>query len=292
MQPKTIRALFFDSFTQWNDDNAPRLGAALSFYTILSLSPLVIFVVAIASLVFSRASAQTLLLSEVQSLVGDSGRDTVAIMLANGPKHTHGALSALIGFATLLFGASGVFGELRSALNMIWKVKPKASSNVTLIVKERLFSFGMVVSVGFILLVSLLASTALAAVTKFFGGLLPFPPAALEVLNFVVSFAGVTVLFALIFKYVPETRVSWQEVRTGAIFTAFLFTLGKMLLAFYLGRMSPGSPYGAAGSLVVVVIWVYYSAQIFYFGAELTHVYALMTRRNLPGNGRRSGVAA
>ena len=160
-------------------------------------------------------------------------------------------------------------------LNMIWKATPRPGSSLMAMVRARLFSFGMVISVGFVLLVSLVASTGLAIITKFFSGLLPFPGIFWELLNFVVSFAGVTLLFGLILKYVPETKVEWKDVRVGAIFTALLFTLGKLMLALYLGRASPGSPYGAAGSLVVVVIWVYYSAQIFYFGAELTHVYAL-----------------
>jgi membrane protein len=291
MNFKTIRSLFTESFSRWNDDNAQRLGAALAFYTVLSMSPLVIFVIAIVSLVFSRSSAQGLLLAQVQSLVGTSGRDAVALMLANGQHHATGLFSSLLGFVTLIFGASGVFGELRAALNKIWRVTPQATSSLTTLARERLFSFGMVISVGFVLLVSLVASTALAAVTKFFSGVLPLPAAFWVIVNFVVSFAAVTVLFGLILKYVPETKVEWSDVRVGALFTALLFTIGKLLLAFYLGRMSPGSPYGAAGSLVVVVIWVYYSAQIFYFGAELTHVYAL-SRPQVKGSGYQADVAA
>jgi membrane protein len=289
---KTVRRLFSESFTKWGDDDAPSLGAALAFYTILSMSPLVIFVVAIVSLVFSRSSAQSLLMAQVQSLIGTSGRDAIAMMLANGQHHWHGVFSSLLGFVTLIFGASGVFGELRSALNKIWKAKPRAASSLMILARERLFSFGMVVSVGFVLLVSLIASTGLAAMTKYFSGVLPFPAIFWETLNFLVSFAGVTVLFALILKYVPETNIAWEDVRLGAVFTALLFVLGKMMLALYLGRASPGSPYGAAGSVVVVVIWVYYSAQIFYFGAELTHVYAMFRRNAAQGEDYQSGVAA
>jgi membrane protein len=289
---KTVRHLFSESFTKWSDDDAPSLGAALAFYTILSMSPLVIFVVAIVSLVFSRSSAQALLMAQVQSLIGASGRDAIAMMLANGHRHWHGLFSSSLGFLTLIFGASGVFGELRSALNKIWKAKPRAASSLMILARGRLFSFGMVVSVGFVLLVSLIASTGLAAMTKYFSGVLPFPAIFWEALNFLVSFAGVTVLFALILKYVPETKIAWEDVRLGAVFTALLFVLGKMLLALYLGRASPGSPYGAAGSVVVVVIWVYYSAQIFYFGAELTHVYAMSRRKTAQGEDYQSNVAA
>jgi membrane protein len=289
---KKVSHLFSESFTKWNDDDAQRLGAALAFYTILSMSPLVIFVIAIVSLVFSRSSAQALLMAQVQSLIGASGRDAIAMMLANSQRHGHGLFSSILGFLTLIFGASGVFGELRSALNKIWKAKPQAASSLTIMARERLFSFGMVVSVGFVLLVSLIGSTALAAMTKYFSDVLPLPAIFWEVLNFLVSFAGVTVLFALILKYVPETKVEWEEVRVGAVFTALLFVLGKLLLALYLGRTSPGSPYGAAGSLVVVVIWVYYSAQIFYFGAELTRVYAMSRRSAARGEDYQAGVAA
>jgi membrane protein len=284
--------LLKQSFEQWNQDNGPRLGAALAFYTVLSISPLVILVIAIVSLVFSRAHAQSLLLSQIHALMGSSAREAVQAMLVSGQKHAHGILSAFLGLLTLVFGASGVFGELRSALNTIWKVKPTKQAEWLSLVRERLFSFGMVVSVGFILMVSLLASTALAAATKFFSGVLPVPFFALESLNFVISFAGITVLFALILKYVPETKVEWRDVRVGAIATSLLFTLGKLLLALYLGRTSPGSAYGAAGSLVAMVIWVYYSAQIFFFGAELTHVYAL-SRNGTPSAGeRRADIAA
>jgi membrane protein len=287
-----IRRLFSESFSRWSDDDAQRMGAALAFYTILSMSPLVIFVVAIVAVVLSQASAQALLMEQVQSLIGTSGKDAVAMMLANGQQHSHGIVSSILGFATLLFGASGVFGELRSALNKIWKVKPRTGVSVGILVRERLFSFGMVVSVGFILLVSLVASTALAVMTKYFSGLLPLPPIFWEVLNFLTSFAGITALFALIFKYVPETKIAWRDVRMGAVFTALLFVLGKMLLALYLGRTSPGSPYGAAGSLVVVVIWVYYSAQIFYFGAELTRAYARSRQNPARGGEFATNVAA
>ena len=269
------------SFEDWNDDNAPRLGAALAFYTILSISPMVILVVAIVSLVFDRSRAQDHLLTQVQSLVGPEGKAAVASMLVSGQKASSGIVATLIGLATLIFGASGVFGELRSALNTIWEVKPKPGSGLLLMLKERIFSFGMVISVGFVLLVSLLASAGLAAMTKFFNGLLPISSFVLGLFNFLVSFTGIAVLFAFILKYVPETEVKWSDVRWGATATAFLFTVGKSLLGLYLGKASPGSAYGAAGSLVVMVIWVYYSAQIFFFGAEFTHVHALSRRSNV-----------
>jgi membrane protein len=195
-------------------------------------------------------------------------------MLQSGRKVSSGALSTAVGVITLAFGAIGVFGELRSALNQIWDANPKNSSGLIGLVRERFFSLGMVFSVGFILLVSLMVSAALAALTKFFSGLLPIPGFVLTALSFVVSLAAISLLFGLILKYVPETRVDWRDVRVGAIATALMFTIGKTLLGLYLGKASPGSAYGAAGSLVAMVIWVYYSAQIFFFGAEFTHVVA------------------
>jgi membrane protein len=287
-----IRSLLVRSFSSWNTDNGTRLGAALAFYTILSISPMVVFAIALVSLVVSRSSAQHLLLAQVHSLIGESGKDAVEGLLASGQRHDVGILSSLLGIITLIFGASGVFTELRSALNTIWKVKPSTGSGIWVMVRERLFSFGMVLSVGFILLVSLLASSVLAAGTKFFSGLFPVAGSFWQALNFFVSFVGITVLFALILKYVPETPVAWADVRVGAFVTALLFNLGKLLLALYLGRTTPGSAYGAAGSLVVVVIWVYYSAQIFFFGAELTHAYALLRDEEECAENRTASKAA
>lgn len=278
MSGKETVALLKQSFSDWNEDNAPRLGAALAFYTILSISPLVIFAITIVSVVFDRASAQQHLLAQIQSLAGQDGRDAVQAMLASGRKTGSGIVATVIALVTLLFGASGVFNELRSALNMIWDAKPKPSNGIWSMLRERLFSIGMVFSVGFVLLVSLLASAFLAATGKYFGGLLPVPTFVLNGLNFILSFLGIAALFALIFKYVPETAVEWKDVRVGAVVTALFFTIGKTLLGWYFGKASPGSAYGAAGSLVVGVVWVYYSAQIFFFGAEFTHVYSLAHR--------------
>jgi membrane protein len=231
------------------------------------------------------------MLAQVQALIGPEGKNAVESMLASGQKASSGIFATLLGLLTLLFGASGVFGELRSALNAIWEAEPKGSSGVWRLLRERVFSFGIVFSVGFVLIVSLLASAALAAATKFFSGLIPIPHAVLGTINFIVSFLGISVLFALILKYVPETRVEWRDVRAGAACTALLFTLGKSLLGLYLGKASPGSAYGAAGSLVVLVIWVYYSAQIFFFAAEFTHVLAMSRDGGLASDDNARGIA-
>ncbi len=286
--PSTLLALLRRSLSDWLDDDAQRLGASLAFYTILSISPLVVLLVAIVSLVFDRSSAQARLLTEVQAWVGADGREAVRAMLASSQKASSGVVATVLGLSTLAFGATGVFAELRSALNLIWEAKPAGTSGIWGFLRERFFSLGMVLSVGFLLLVSLIITTALAAATKFFGGLLPIPSIALGILNFVISLGGISLLFGLVFKYVPETTVSWQDVRVGAVGTALLFVIGKTLLGLYIGRTSPGSTYGAAGSLVVLVTWVYYSAQIFFFGAEFTHVHALARRNALDSEKKSS----
>ncbi len=281
MKPSVLLTLLKHSFNDWNDDNAQRLGAALAFYTLLSISPLVILTVAIVSLVFDRSHAQNHLLDQVQSLVGSAGRDAVQSMLASGQKASSGIFATIVGVLTLAFGATSVFGELRSALNTIWEAKAGDESGLWNLLRERVFSIGMVVSVGFVLLVSLLVSAGLSAMTKFFSGLLPMPGFVLWLINFALSFFGIALVLGLVLKYVPETKVEWRDVRVGALATAFLFSVGKALLGLYLGKASPGSAYGAAGSTVVLVVWVYYSAQIFFFGAEFTHVYSLYRRGEL-----------
>jgi membrane protein len=281
MDIKAMGSLFRRSLDEWNKHNDTRMGAALAFYTIVSMSPLVILILAIVSLIFNKNAAEAQLLGRVQSLVGTQGRETVQLILAHGHRAGSGILSTIVGVVVLFLGASGVFQELRSGLNTIWESDAKVTSGVWGMLRERVLSFGMVLSLGFVLIVSLLVSAALTAMASYFSGLLPISPIILEVINFVVSFAGIALLFACILKYVPAAPVDWRDVRVGAIVTALLFTLGKWLLGFYLGKASPGSGYGAAGSLVVLVVWVYYSAQIFYFGAEFTHVHAQANRHRL-----------
>lgn len=267
-------SLLKETYRRWSEHNAPRLGASVAFYTLLSFAPLLILIAAVIALVFSKETVHKDLVDQARQIMGDRGADIVNSLLANAQKPSSGALASLVAFLTLLFGASGVFIELRDALNIIWDVKPQVNAGWKGIIKDRLFSFGMVLSIGFILLVSLILSAALAFLGKYFGQIVPIPPAILEAVNFLVSFAVITVLFALMFKYVPAVHIPWRNVFVGAIGTALLFTIGKFLLGLYLGKASVGSAYGAAGSLVAVIVWVYYSAQIFFFGAEFTRVYA------------------
>lgn len=275
MTLKSLISTVKTAFHRWNDHNAPRLGASLAFYTILSLSPLVIVVVAITALVFSHSTAQNQVLSDVQSMVGLQGEKAVESVLQHAQNPTAGLFGTVIGLLSLLFGASGVFCELRSALNTVWDVAPEESSGFWGIVRDRFFSFGMVLSIGFLLTVSLVVSSLLAALGKFFGGILPLPAYVLVILNFLISFGGIAFVFGLIFRFVPAAKIEWRNIWPGALVTALMFNFGKLAIGLYLGRSSVASPYGAAGSLIVVLVWVYYSAQLFLFGAEFTHAYAV-----------------
>jgi membrane protein len=271
---KSFWAILCQTCSAWSDHEGPRLGAALAFYTILSLAPLVIFVIAATALVLGHSNAQAQIISQIQGLIGSYGANAVQTVIEQAQNPTSGTFASVIGVVTLLFGASGVAGELRSALNKIWNVKSGAGSGIVGFLKERFFSFGIVLAIGFLLLVSLMLSAALAALGKFFGDILPLPEFLLTSIDFIVSFAGISGLFALTFKYVPNTDIASKDLWTGAVVTAFLFTVGKSLIGLYLGKAGAGSAYGAAGSLIVVTVWVYYSSMIFFFGAELTHVLA------------------
>lgn len=270
MNHTTLWQLLRRTFDSWDENEAPRLGAALAFYSTLSLAPLMIIVVAIVAFFLGQPSAEAELLAQVQNTIGPQGRDVVQGLLRSQEPAT-GALASLIGLATLLFAASAVFGELRAALNKMWNVRPVDQGGIWGIIRQRFFSFGMVLAVGFLLLISLIVGAVLAALGKFFGGYLPVSEFVLEIANFVISFVGTAGLFVLIFRYVPARRISWKPLWIGAAVTALLFSIGKFAIGLYLGKAAVGSAYGAAGSLVVVIVWVYYSAMIFLFGAQFTH---------------------
>jgi len=274
MSMKNWISLAKQTASKWSDHKAPRLGASVAFYSLLSFAPLLVLIAAMAALVFDRNTTQNAIMEQARQMIGDRGADTVKSLLTSAQKPSSGVFASVVAFITLLFGASGVFSELRDALNTIWDAQPEEESGWRGMLKQKLFSFGMVLSVGFILLVSLILSAGLAVIGKFFGQLVPMPVPVLEGINFLVSLVVITVLFALLFKYVPARSISWRDVRVGAVLTAVLFTIGKFLLGLYLGKAGVGSAYGAAGSLVAVIVWVYYSAQIFFFGAEFTRVYA------------------
>ena len=272
-----IGALLRETVNAWMDDNAPRLGASLAFYTLLSLAPLLIVVVAVAALVFGQKAAQGQLIWEIQDLVGTEGARAIQGLIQSAYKPTTGTAATVFGLLMLVFGASAVVVDLRDALNTIWHV-PAAATGSTLhsflrLVRERFYLFGLILGVGFLLLVSLALNAAIAALGSLFRSLLPTSEAVLQVAVFVISFLVITFLFAAIYKFLPDVQLKWSDVTVGACFTALLFTIGKQLIGLYLGKASFGSTYGAAGSLVIVLVWVYYSAQLFFFGAEFTKIY-------------------
>jgi membrane protein len=261
------------TFNAWSDHEAPRLGAALAFYAVLSLAPLVILAITILGFFFSQGAARDELLTQVRNITGFQAAEAVRTMIEHGQKSASGAVGSVIGVITLLFGASGVFGELQAALNKMENVKA-GTQGLWATIRERFFSFGMVLAAGFLLLISLMASSAMEALGKSSQGLLPLPEFALQILDMATSFGVTTALFALIFRYVPAKRLAWRTVWMGGAMTAVLFTIGKFLIGLYLGKAAVGSAYGAAGSLVAVTVWVYYSSMIFLFGAEFTYVLA------------------
>lgn len=269
-----IFRLFRDTFENWNNDHAPRLGAALAYYTVFSLGPLLIIAIAIAGLVFGQSAAQGQIMAQLRGFLGDQGAAFVQAAIEASSRPREGIIATLIGIVTLMLGALGVFGQLQDALNAIWGVKPKPGRGIRGMLHDRLLSFSMVVVVGFLLMVSLIISAALSAFTRYFGGMLPFSATTLEGIDFFISLVVITVLFAFVFKYLPDAQVRWRDVWIGALLTAILFAIGKFLLGFYIGNSAVGSTYGAAGSIIIVLIWIYYSAQILFFGAEFTKSYA------------------
>ncbi len=262
------------TLTEWGEDKVPRLGASLAYYTIFSIAPLLVIAIAIAGLVLDPGEVQQAVLTQMGGLVGPDGAELIKTMLESAQKPATGLLAAGLGVITLLFGALGVFGQLQDALNTIWEVKPKPGRGLRGVMQDRLLSLSMVLVVGFLLLVSLVVSTGLSAVGGLVGGLLPQSEFFLSLVNFVISFLVITLLFALMFKYLPDAQIDWRDVGVGAAITALLFTVGKQLIGLYLGNAGVTSSYGAAGSLVVLLLWVYYSSQIFLLGAEFTQVYA------------------
>jgi membrane protein len=274
ISPRAIWKVLERTADSWLRHEGLRLAASLSLYSLLSLAPLVILSIAIASLAVGRSAAQNALINEVTGAMGPAGATAVETIIEYGKTPRVNGAAALIGTLVLLFGASSVFGELQSALNKIWEVESARISGFRALIRSRLFSFAMVLAFGFLLLVSLLFSAALVGLGGYLSAHLALPKALLHAIDALISFVATSFLIALILKYVPDVPIRWRDVWHGAIATALLFTIGKTLLGLYLGKAAVGSAYGAAGSLVVVIVWVYYSAMIFYFGAEFTHMQA------------------
>ncbi|OYW76891.1 MAG: hypothetical protein B7Z37_06765 [Verrucomicrobia bacterium 12-59-8] len=270
---KTFLSLLRETFRQWDVHRVPKMGAALSFYTVFSLAPLSILVLSLLSLVVERTAARAEIVGQFRNFVGNQGAEMMELILRQTATKSTGLFETLTGFGVLLVGASGVFGELQDSLNQIWGVSSQRHPVFTL-VKERLFSFSMVFVMGFLMLVSLLFSAIIAVAGGRLHARFPNLDGPWAWGNDVFSLLVVALLFALIFRLVPDTQITWRDVWLGAVITAVLFELGRFVLGFYFGRSSLASTYGAAGSLIIVLVWVYYSAQILYFGAAFTHVYA------------------
>lgn len=261
------------TYNEWTNDKAPQLGTALAYYTVFSIAPLLIIAIAMASLVYEGKAADAIL-DQINDISGLEKKD-VQFILAQTQDRERSGLAMVIGLAVLLFGASGAFAQLQDALNAIWKVKPKPDRGLFDIVRERFLSFTLVLGTGFLLLVSLILSAGLAFLGKYLTpASLPGGTYLWQAVNALVSLAFITLLFALMYKVIPDAKIAWADVWIGAFVTALLFTAGKHVIGAYLGRSGTASAFGAAGSLVVVLLWVYYSSQILLFGAEFTRVYA------------------
>jgi membrane protein len=271
---KSVSELMKKTVSSWSEINAPRLGAALAFYTLLSIAPLLVVCISIAGMIFGAKAAEDQIAAQIGGVVGWQNAETLQTLLQHANKPAAGIVATAVGFLTLLFGASGVFGELRDSMNTVWGVKGTSGSGIVGMVRYRFVSFAMVLGIGFLLLVSLVLSAAIAAAGKFLEGRLPIPESVMQLTSTAVTFLTVTILFALLYKFVPDVHIEWGDVAIGAAVTSALFSVGKFLIALYLGKASVGSTYGAAGSLVVFIVWVYYSAQIFFLGAQFTRVFA------------------
>ena len=263
-----------DAISAWLDDRAPSMGAALAYYTIFSIAPLLLIAISVAGLVFGADTARGEIVAQMEALIGTQGGRAIEAMLQGASKPQEGSLATVVATILLIVGATSVFAELQDSLDRIWRAPARKAGGLWGLLRARLLSFGMVLCVGFLLLVSLLVSAWLAALGKWwdpmFGGWKLLAAAA----NFVISFALVTVMFAMIYKVMPRVRIRWHDVWIGAAVTALLFTLGKSLIGLYIGKSGVASAFGAVASPVLLLLWVYYSAQIFLLGAEFTWVYA------------------
>ena len=271
----SIWKLLKQTYKEWRDDKASRLAAALSYYTAVAIAPLLVLLVTVIGFFYGQDSAQIQLIGQLRGMVGPQGAEVAQAVIESADQPNVAGIAGILSLLTLMWGASNVFVELQDSLDTIWGVElKKRNTGITAMIRERFLSFSMILVIGFLLLVSLVLTAVLSAVGNLLGGMMPGLALLWQVVNFVVSFGITTLLFALIYKVLPDAEFSWRDVWMGAAVTALLFTIGKFVLGLYLGNQTMTSAYGAAGSLVVLLIWIYYSAQIFFFGAEFTQVYA------------------
>jgi membrane protein len=263
-----------DTFSDWSTDKCPRLGAALSYYTVFSLAPVLIMAIAVAGLVLGRDAAQGKIVEQLSGMLGADAARMLQAAVLKSSQHQAGILATVIGLATLLVGATGVMVELQDALDTVWKVLPKPGASLKRFVRARILALALVLTLGFLLLVSLVLSAGLEIFVNWAGAWLPRWVALGYILNYGVSIGVIALFFALLFKWLPDAKVAWKDVWFGALVTSALFHVGKYLIALYIGRASVGSTFGAAGSLAVLLVWIYYSSQILLLGAEMTRAYA------------------
>ena len=288
MAPREAWSLLREAVAAWSDDHAASMGAALAYYTVFSVAPMLVIAIAVAGLVFGADAARGEMVEQLRGLMGEEGARAVEALVRSAAKPHEGLAATAVAVCVLLVGATSVFVELQSALDRIWHAPEKTREGLWALLRSRLLSFGMILGLGFLLTVSLVLSAVVSALGKVWGPYLGVWLILAEVLNFVIGLGLVTVLFAMIYKLMPNVPVRWRDVWTGAAVTALLFSVGKVLIGLYIGRSGVTSSFGAAGSLVVLLLWVYYSAQIFLLGAEFTHAYA--RRRIGRGWERRAAV--
>ena len=274
LSPRNMWSMAKESVTAWIDDFAPSMGASIAYYTAFSIAPLLIIVIAIAGFVWGEEAASGYLYAQLGGILGEEGTKAVQAMVASAGDMKEGVIATVVGVALLALGATTVFAELQSDLDRIWRAESKPTGGLWSLLRSRLLSFGMVLVLAFLLLVSLVVSAALSALGKWWGGWFEGWAVLLEVVNFVVSLVISAGLFALIYKLLPRVDIAWRDVWIGALVTALLFAVGKFLIGLYIGHSGVASGFGAAGSFVVLLVWVYYSSQIFLLGAEFTWVYA------------------
>ena len=276
MRAPLLLRMFRAALKAWWDDNVPRLGASLAFYTLFAIAPVLLVAIAIAGSVFGGEAVRGHIVNQIDGLVGRVGTRAIQCMLEGATRPKENLMATVVGGVTFILTSTGAFLELQTALNTIWRVKPVPGLNLKAFLVDRLRSFGLVISMGFLLTVSLAVSAALAAVAGWLQQWAPGMPVFLAVLDLVLSIAVITALFAILYRFLPDVKLGWHDVTTGAFVTALLFTIGKQLIGLYLGQGTTASSYGAAGSVMVLLLWVYYASQIVLLGAEFTRVY---TRR-------------
>lgn len=266
------------AFAGFSDDKAMKLSASLAYYTVFSLAPLLLIIISLAGIFLGKDAIQGRVFSEINGLVGNQAAGQIQEMIKNLQVSGQSTVSVIIGFVTLLVGATSVFGEMQDSINTIWRVKAKPKRGWVKLIKDRLLSSSLIISIGFLLIVSLIVNGALLALSDKLQSIFPdITVVIFNIINAVISFLVIAVLFGVIFKVLPDVKISWSDVRAGALFTALLFMLGRVVIGIYIQKSSTGSAYGAAGSLIIILLWVYYTAAILYFGAEFTRAYAEFT---------------